>query len=274
MRLGWHRLWPRVAYGLLLLVGVAWEVNLLFVPATRVRAAGRMPFDITNLADGAPVGQTFRMLSDGLQSVDLQFSVDRPTSLLLRCRLLVGRDYSQDGWAVVYQWTQTVELAAGRQWRRFSFAPVSESRTQVYQFQVQQIEARAVQANAGGARPRVSVIGSVDDALKDGNIVVGRFQWVDRDLLFQAYGADSAIDVFRLRNNLALPKPLRNRRVQITLLATYTLALAVFAFYMLVQLPELGNGQHDRQDSLVGCSSQAVRRLSFRQPADVSSRAT
>ena len=240
MRLRRHRLRRRVAFGLLFLVAVAWEINTLFVPGTRVRAAGRMTFDVTDFADGAPVGQTFRMSSDGLQSVDLQFSVDRPTSLLLQCQLLTWNDYAQDHWAIVYKWTTTVELAAGRRSSRFSFTPVAQSMGQVFQFRVQQLEARALQVNAGGARPRVIVIGSLDDALTDGNLVLGRAQLVDRDLLFQAYGADSAIDVFRLRNNLALPKPLRGRMVQIALLATYTLALAVFAYYMLVQLPEIG----------------------------------
>ena len=46
-------------------------------------AVGRDPFIAQELGATTPIGQTFRMPSDGLYAVDLQFSTDRPTSLLL-----------------------------------------------------------------------------------------------------------------------------------------------------------------------------------------------
>lgn len=238
----WHRLRPRIAFGILLVLALAWEIETVFVSTTLVRAEGHESFYVEEFADGVPVGQTFRMLSDGLQSVDVAFLVDRPTLLTLRCRLFTWNSESRDGWDSVYEWTSTVELSAGPQWSQFSFAPVVHSMSRIYQFQMQQIDAQALDPRAQGSHPRVSVMASVDDSLREGNIILGRFQWVDRDLFFGAHGADSAFEAFHLLDNPEVPKPLRRRNVQIALLSVYTCVLTIFSYYLLVVLPEQDGG--------------------------------
>jgi hypothetical protein len=234
----WRRHGPRIAYGLLLLLALAWEAGTLFTSTTLVRAAGRQPFAIQEFSSGVPVGQTFRMLSDGLQSVDVVFSADRGASLVVRCQLLTWEPYAQDGWAVLFEWAKTIQLSPGSQWQQFVFQPIPRSAMKVYQFRVQQHEVHGLDPNGPDDRPRVSVVGSMDDSLKEGNLILGGFQWVDRDLFFKAHGADGAFTAFRLLDQTGLPTRLRRASVQLALLALYNLVLAVFAYELIVRAPE------------------------------------
>ncbi len=78
------------------------------------------------------------------------------------------------------------DLADGLRWTR------RDNEAGIYQFQVQQIEARAPGRNERGPRPSVGVLASLDDSLKDGSLIVGRLQATDRDLFFEAHSDDSA----------------------------------------------------------------------------------
>lgn len=238
MRQSWRRLRPRIAFGVLVLLALAWEAYTLFWPTTLVRAAGRQPFAIQEFSAGVPVGQTFRMLTDGLQSVDVAFFADRGTSLVVRCQLLTWEPYAQDGWAVLYEWVKSIRLSPGSQWQRFVFQPIPHSAMKVYQFRVQQHSVRVLDPSVPIDQPRVSVIGSLDDSLSEGNIILGQYQWIDRDLFFEAHGADSVFSAFRLLDNPEVPRRLRRPSTLLTLLTIYNFVLAVFAYELIVRGPD------------------------------------
>lgn len=223
----------RVAFLVGLVLAVSWEAHALFSPVARIRAAVRRPFVVTDFGRGVPVGQTFSMSSDGLEAVDVRFFSDVETLLAVRCRLL-GVGDSSNHWVPLYDWTEQVRLPRGPSWRRFTFKPVVPSINQIYLFQMEQIDARVATPREPGRRPSVGVMGSIDDSRKDGNLILGDAQVVDRDLFFEAYADDSVFAEFRRHANPPLPKPLRSAVLQLTLLAGYNCVLAVFAFHMLI----------------------------------------
>jgi hypothetical protein len=104
----------------------------------------------------------------------------------------------------------------------------------VYQFQIQQRDVRPA-AGASG-RPNVAVHGWEDDALPEGNIILGGEQIVDRDLSFMAQSANLFTE-WRLRVTPKLPRPMRGRNLQLAFIGAYNALLAVFAYYMLVTGP-------------------------------------
>jgi hypothetical protein len=234
--------WSRVGFWLLVLAAVSVEAATLFMPRSPLRTAGQRPFIIREFAAGVPIGETFRARSDGLESVDLRLWAERPTSLVLTCRLLTWAGLAPPGsnWVPLYQFTMTRRLPAGESWQHFPFRPVYPSAGQIYQFQVQYVESQALEGTTPGS-PAVGVMGSEDDSFKEGNLIAGPVQIVDRDLLFKARGA-SVYTEFRVRISPLLPKPLRNRGLQLALLGLYNWALATFSFYMIVQAPERGRG--------------------------------
>ena len=219
-----------------LVLAVSWEAHALFSPVVRIRAIGQKPFVVTDFGRGVPVAQTFRMLSDGLDAVDVRLFSDEETLLVLRCQLLGWNEHSLDHWFPLYDWRASVRLPRGASWHRFSFTPVVPSFNRIYQFQVEQLDARPARLNGAGEslRPSVGIMGSIDDSLKEGNIILGRTQVTERDLFFEAHAADSAFDEFGRHARTQLPKPLRSAAVQLTLLAIYNSFLAVFAFHMLI----------------------------------------
>lgn len=227
----------RLAFLAGLVLAVSWEAHALFSTAAPIRAVGKKPFVVSDFGRGVPIGQTFRMLSDGLDAADVRFISDEVTLLAVKCRLLEAGGRVPGHWSAVRDWTATIRLPRGSSWHRFTFDPVVPSFNRIYQFQVQQIDARAAPPNNAGERPAVGVVGSIDDSLRDGNIVVGETQMVDRDLFFEARAADSTFAEFRRHAQTQLPKPLRSAAAQLTLLAIYNGCLAVFAFHMLVQEP-------------------------------------
>jgi hypothetical protein len=234
----------RIAFFLLLVLAVVWEVLHLFGPETRIRVSGEKPFVVTEFASGVPVGQTFRAMSNGLDGVDLQFSADRPTSLRLTCRLLTWGDYTPGNWAPLYEWTETRRLPRGNSRQHFVFRPVVPSVRQIYQFQVQQIEAQPLDAPAG-ERATAGPMASLHESPKDGNVILGTVQMIDRHLWYEVHAADSVFDHFRRYINPQLPKWLRRPAVQVTLLAFYNVVLAVFAFHMLVGPSSIQLDPHD-----------------------------
>jgi hypothetical protein len=233
----------RVAFFVGLVVAVSWEAHTLFSPAIRIRAAGQKPFVVTDFGRGVPVGQTFRMLSDGLDAVDVRFFSDEETLLSVRCRLLGWTDDLPEHWSPLSDRTAMVRLPRGSSWQRFAFSPVVPSINRVYQFQVEQIDARVARPRNPGERPSVGVMGSIDDSLESGNLVVGRTQVTDRDLFFEAHAADSVFAEFRRQANPPLPKLLRSAVLQLTVLAVYNGALAVFVFHMLIPPPTPGHDE-------------------------------
>lgn len=239
---------PGWAHAIFLLASAAlagWEADRLFAPTSSVRAAGRQPYVIVDaFAVGEPVGQTFRILDDGLEGVEVQLSSDRPASVDITWRLLgTARDTPNDGpsrWAPIHEARTTLVLPRGRSVHRFAFHPIFPSEKRVYQFQVQRLGVRS----RDPARPGhavVGVIASRDDALPEGNVVVDKQQIAEQDLLFQAWSAD-LFTWFRVRANSSLPRLLRNQNVQLVLLLAYNWALAVFAFEMIVWRPMVDGG--------------------------------
>ena len=129
-----------------------------------------------------------------------------------------------------------MNLPTGRSWHRFEFPRVDQSHTKVYQFQIQQLRAEAT----GGSEqsPVGGLVGS-DDSLAEGNIVNGQEHVPDRDLLFRARAtSDAWFPEFRRRINPQIPRPLRHWALQVMLLVVYNAALAIFAFHMVIAMPE------------------------------------
>lgn len=217
------------------------ESYVLFVPVATIRARGEQTYEIKAFAAGLPVGQTFRAVTDGLDTATVRFTADRPASIVVRYRVMGWAPAKlDDHWASVIELIEAVRLSTGATPHSFHFKAITDSNRQVYQFQVQQIEVHALDGNPIGL-PTVGVMASSDDALADGNLIVGKDQIIDRDLLFEARGADSRFDDFRMRISPQLPSELRPPAVQWTLglmlMALFNWALAVFA-YNTVIVPE------------------------------------
>jgi hypothetical protein len=208
----------------------------LFRPASVVEAIGRRPYVVTEFAAALPVGQTLRASDDYLEAVDLRLVAERPASLDVAFRVLewapnvpatpTGR------WAGVREGKTTLRLPQGQTWHRFAFEPISSSAARVFQFQVEQLAVRSLDGHEPG-RPAVGVMASEDDALKDGNVVVGSTQSIERDLFVRVRTA-SAFTRFRVEASPSLPGPLRSAGVQLTLLACGDLVLILLAQYLSV----------------------------------------
>jgi O-antigen ligase len=229
-RVRWHD--GRVAVAVILAVGVACEAQALFAATPPLRAAGTKPYIVEDFGAGVPVGQTFRMNSDGLASVRLRFFASQRTAVRFRWRLLTWADSVP--WVPLYEWTTTVELPPGQRWQEFQFPPVTPSDRRVYQFQVQRLESHGAKLDASGTPAVLGLIGSTDDSLRDGNIIDGPIQIVDRDLYFEARADDSAFAILRRNINASLPGRLRSKWVQLMILAFYNAALAVVVYSLVV----------------------------------------
>ena len=222
----------RAVFGAALVFALVWAARGLFVPSVRVRAEGGRPYLLDSFGAGATIGQTFRILNDGLSSAQVRFSSERAGSIAVRCRLLTWSEPT-GGWTTLYEWTDAVDLPAGAVWRTFRFPPVVPSDRKVYQFQIQRV------ATPDRADMPVALVASIDDVLGDGNIVADREQIVDKDLYFRADAtADVVFDEFRRRIDPQLPRPLRRLSLQLALLALYACAMSVLAFHLIVRDPE------------------------------------
>ena len=223
------RLIARILFGVTLASVLVWTAGALFVPSVRVRSEGGRPYLIDTFGAGATIGQTFRSLNDGLNSVQVRFSSPRAASISVRCRLLTWNE-ATGGWASLYEWTEAVDLPVGEVWRRFRFPPVLPSDRKVYQFQIQRV---------APSDTAVALVGSIDDVLRDGNIVADQEQIVDKDLYFRAGATgDVAFDEFRRRIDAQVPGRLRSRSLQLALLALYACAMSALAFHLIVREPE------------------------------------
>src|SRR5207247_72174 len=125
----------------------------------------------------------------------------------VHCALLTQKDYAPDRWVPVYQWNERVTIGSGRQRHRFSFPPILDSTHEVYRLEIQPVETGPHSLQLTNAPLHV-------------------------------YGADSGIELFRLKTDRALPAPLRNHTLQFVLLALYSIGIATFAFNVAVRLPE------------------------------------
>jgi hypothetical protein len=230
-RVSGGQLWARVCFVLLCVVVGVRQVVLLFAPSPRIEAHGRKEILFDRFADGTPVGQTFRMLSDGLNDVDLQFATDRPASVAIRYQLMTWNEFA-GGWRILYQKLATHGLPAGRTWLRFEFPPVVPSDRKVFLFQVEQIDVHPLDEAAAAGPLQVRLVGFEDEALKEGNAIVGQRQVVDRDLAFSAGSSDSAFAHYARGINRYLPHRLQKPGVQLLILAGYSVLLAAFAYQM------------------------------------------
>lgn len=221
------------------------ETMILFGPTSSTRGAGRSPYVIELVAGGERIGQSFRILDDGLQSADVIFVSSTPASLVLTCRLLVADSHALNNgtgaWRVVNTWTTTVRLPRGKSRHGFSFRPIFPSEKQIYQFQVEELDLRPLDP-LDPVPPLVGLLATKDNSLEEGNVVIGQHQLADRDLFFQAQTA-SVFTTFRLRANPLLPRALRSVGVQLVALALYNAVLAVFGFQMI-----LGSSAQDGRD--------------------------
>ncbi len=244
----WSSLRPRLTFVLVVGAVLAYEAQTMFSPSSGIRAAGQRPYVIRDFASGEPVGQTFQILDEALESVDVQLLTERPASIDIACRLLVFAPYvPNDGsgqWAAIYEWRTTFQLPRGRSWHHFTFKPILPSLQQVYQFQVEQLDVRSLDPKQPG-RPAVGVVASEEDSLKEGNIIIGKQQVIDRDLFFGAHTA-SVFTQFRLRANPSLPRPLRSRGVQVGIVVVYNWARAVLVFHSIIRATE--QDERDRKE--------------------------
>jgi hypothetical protein len=224
---------PRVAFALATAAVLAYEAYVMFAPTSRIVAAGTDRYIVKEFGAGEPVGQTFRALEDGLESAAVQISADRPASVDVVCRLMGWAAYKEpDHWVTLFEWKVTREVEAGVEWHRFAFKPVPGSTNAIYQFQVQLLDVRP-QDGAAGRPPEIGLMASTDDSLREGNILIGHPQLIERDLVFDARTANE-FTRYRARANPLLPEPLRSAALQLGVIALYNCALAIFAFYMTV----------------------------------------
>lgn len=210
------------------------EARILFTPTAPIEAVGQKPYLIEAFDAGVPVGQTFRSKEDWLESVDLGLWADSAATVDVTARLM-GWAPSLGSWASLYEWKAQLRLPKGTSWQRFTFKPVPQSARVVYQFQLQHLETRP--ADGVGGRPKVAILGSEDDALQEGNLIVGPEQIVERDLIFHARCASIFTD-WHLRVSPELPRFMRGRDVQLAFIALYNFVLAVWAYYFIVRGPE------------------------------------
>jgi hypothetical protein len=230
----------RALFAAAVCAALVWEARTLFVPFATLRANGKQTYEIQEFAAGAPVGQTFRARTDGLESATLRFVAERPFTLNVRYRLLGWSITSvPDHWVPIVEGTEAVPLPKGESAHTFRFKAVTDSHGQVYQFQAQEEDE---QPGGSAARARVTLLASQDDALDEGNLIVDKDQLVDRDLIFAAAGADSRFDDFRMRISPQLPRSLRDPggqwAIALVLFTLYNWAFAVFAYQLLLSAAE------------------------------------
>ena len=222
----------RLVFWVGLVLGVTCEAYALFIPSSPIRAMSAKPIVLEGFGAGVPVGQTFRMNAEALESVRVQFFASQRTELVVRCKLLTAAN----SWTSVYDWTTRVDLPVGKSWQRFQFPPVVRSDRKIYQFQVQKVEAHVIGSPASGA-PTLGLVASVKEGLPEGNIVDGSVQLVDKALFFEAQSDDAVFSTFRRNVNPQLPEPLRSKILHLAVLAILNWALVVYAYEMIVAGP-------------------------------------
>jgi hypothetical protein len=231
------RAWARrVLFLLTLAAAIVAKSWALFLPSSNLGVAGPRPYVIESFREGEPVGQSFRILDDGLESVDIALSSTEPAVVDLRWRLFGTSAKALRNWAVIYSAERRLRVPRGRSWHHFTFIPIFPSEKKIYQFQVEPQGIRPVDARSARA-PVVGVVASAEDSLTDGNVLLGTAQDIHHDLFIKARTA-TPFTRFRMFANMLLPRPLRNLGVQLALLAMGTWLLAVFAFEMTVRGPE------------------------------------
>lgn len=240
------RRWRRAVLPVLCALAVAGELYGLFLRDTdRIEVTGRKPTVLREFGAGAAVAQTFSMVGDGLRSIRVQISSDRPVSLRVACEVFRRTDGPPGEYERVFISTTKVKQGAGRAWHSFTFPPIQESAARGYKFQLQSLGPPPPDA------AKVGLVASLDDALPGDTLVTGeREQW--GDLVFEAHGARmTAYDWFRLHTTSALPAPLRPVPIQLLLLLAYNGALVIFA-YRMKALAEAGRGwfRPDREPSV------------------------
>lgn len=207
------------------------EAWALFIPSSPIEAHGVRSWTVDQFGSGAPVGETFRALATDLSEVRLQFASNVPARVALQCRLMTFTGIQPDPWGSLYAWKTTMDLPQGASWQRFRFEPVPRSDNVIYLFRVQLLDYQA--ARPGDPKPSVRLLGSLDNALREGNVIAGPEQILDRDLMFEAHYDNSAFARFHRDAQRSLPRSLRPLAVQLALLALYN---AVFGVYIVTMV--------------------------------------
>jgi hypothetical protein len=226
------RRWLPVLFGAASVVLGGYEIWSVFVretPAVQIQGYHLKAAD--EFGRGARVTQAFRMLGGGLSDLDVQFSTDRPLTLMIRCEVTETDDRGEHPRTVANQ-VVTAKRVSGVEWRRISFAPVDSSDKRWYFLRLELIGSAAADDFRPGAvetstdrRDRVAVMVSRD------NVFGGGAMWIadNRQLGSLSLRAFSrrrtAYARFRAGVTPSLPPPLRSGFVDIAIAVVYQAAL-------------------------------------------------
>jgi hypothetical protein len=224
----------------------AWTLFVRTTPAVAI--AGQHRRLIAEFGAGVPVVQAFQMLGNGLNAVDVQFSAETPTTLLVRCELsqieprnpLESPTPYAESTITRYSdsWVATIKRVSGVEWRTITFPAVDSSDRRIYALRLQlagaasedDVAAARLRGFPRGGAPGVALVASRENVLGGGALWISDRRQIG-SLSMRAFALErTGYGLMRAQILPGLPPPLSNPAVAIALVAAYQVALLIVVF--------------------------------------------
>jgi hypothetical protein len=230
-----------VAACLLLVTYETWAFFVGETPALTIQGYHLKSAD--DFGQGAGVSQLFAMNGDGLSAMAVQFSTDRPLTLLLRCELAeIAPPGSPGESPYAFGSTSlfvTIKNVSGVEWRRIRFPTVEASNKRWYVLRLALVKAVPADAIADTTPATPDPLPRVGLMVSRENVFGGGALWIsDRrqlgSLSIRAFTQRrTAYARFRADLTPVLPPLLRNAGIQLALFVGYQAALLIVVYVLL-----------------------------------------
>ena len=228
------------------IVLAAYQVWVAFIretPAVTIQGYHRKSAD--EFGRGAVISQAFHMEASGFAAADVQFSTDRPLTLLLRCDLTPIDEPDAERTAPPVTQFVTIKRVSGVEWRRLSFPGEESSGLRWYLLRLELVGAMpADDPSPVPIKPsadrrdlfsgRVGVIVSIDNVYGGGAMWIGDRRQIGSLSLRAFTHRRTAFERFRADVAPSLPRALRSVVVELAIAAAYQVALLTVLYALLV----------------------------------------
>lgn len=216
-----------------------WSAFFRETPALTIQGFHRQPAD--EFGRGVAISQAFQFMASGFAAAEVQFSTDRPLTLLLRAELTPIDEPNAPRSAPAVSQYVTIKHVSGVEWRRITFSGEEAAGMRWYLLRLELIDAVPVgesgrlPAKAPADRPdRVGVIVSIDNVYGGGAMWIGERRQIG-SLSLRAFSRwRTAYQRFRVDVAPALPRAVQSGLVEIAIAAAYQMALLAVLYALLI----------------------------------------
>jgi hypothetical protein len=217
-----------------------WSVFVRESPAVTIQGYHRKAAE--EFGQGKRISQAFRMTASGLSAIDVQFSTDRPLTLMIRCELSEIVEPGSPREQLVSRQFVTLKRVSGVEWRRISFPSVEMSDRRWYLLRLDFIgavppdDSPRLSANpVPDPSARVAVIVSTDNVFGGGALWVADNRQLGSLSLRAFTVRPTAYERFRADVAPSLPRPLHHTVLDVAIAFAYHAAMLTVLYALLIR---------------------------------------